>query len=109
MRIAQSKLNPLISLATQKALKLPHLIVRLSFIGSRVPGTHDSRSVRGMEPASTTFPTLRRWRAMSEREQDALLDKIERRRRVRAIATRAAIALLCALAAALGAALVLAR
>jgi CHASE3 domain sensor protein len=40
-----------------------------------------------------TFPTLRRWRAMSEREQDALLDKIETRRRWRGFATRAAIAL----------------
>ena len=45
-----------------------------------------------MDPNSTTFPTLRRWRGMSEREQDALLDKIEKRRRWRTFAIRAGVA-----------------
>jgi hypothetical protein len=62
-----------------------------------------------MDQASRTFPTLRRWRAMSEREQDALLDRIERGRRWRALRLRGAVALLCVLAAALAAALILAR
>jgi hypothetical protein len=62
-----------------------------------------------MNQTSRTFPTLRRWRAMSEREQDALLDKIERGRRWRALRFRGAVALLCTLAAAIGAALILAR
>lgn len=61
-----------------------------------------------MEPASTTFPTLRRWRGMSESEQDALLDKIERRRRWRVI-FRAIVAVLCVLALAIVAALVVGR
>ncbi len=56
-----------------------------------------------------TFPTLRRWRAMSEREQDALLDRIEAGRRWRTLRFRGAVALLCTLAAATGAALILAR
>jgi hypothetical protein len=34
-----------------------------------------------MEQDPQTFPTLRRWQGMSEHEQDALLDKIEARRR----------------------------
>ena len=46
---------------------------------------------------------------MSESEQDALLDKIERRRRWRAFAVRAAIAFVCTLAAVIGIALILAR
>jgi len=62
-----------------------------------------------MEPTSTTFPTLRRWRGMSESEQDALLDKIESRRRWRAFAVRAAIAFAGTLAAIVVFALVLAR
>jgi hypothetical protein len=66
-----------------------------------------------MEPTSTTFPTLRRWRGMSERDQDALLDKIEKRRRWRTFAIRAAIALVCTVAAiaaiGLAAALILTR
>ena len=62
-----------------------------------------------MEQVSRTFPTLRRWRRMSESEQDALLDKIESRRRWRAFALRAAIAFVCTLAAIIGVALVLAR
>jgi hypothetical protein len=45
---------------------------------------------------------------MSESEQDALLDKIERRRR-RRVVFRAIVAVLCVLALAIGAALVLAR
>ena len=52
-----------------------------------------------MNQAEHTFPTLRRWRAMSESEQDALLDKIESRRRWRGIGRRTAIALICVLAA----------
>ena len=62
-----------------------------------------------MEQAERTFPTLRRWRRMSESEQDALLDKIESRRRWRAFAVRAAIAFVCTVAAIIGVALVLAR
>jgi hypothetical protein len=62
-----------------------------------------------MEQASRTFPTLRRWQGMSESEQDALLDQIERRRRWRVIGVRATVALLCALAVAIGIALVVAR
>jgi hypothetical protein len=45
---------------------------------------------------------------MSESEQDALLDKIERKRRWRVI-FRGIVAALCVLALAIGAALVLAR
>ena len=67
------------------------------------------RRLRGMEQAERTFPTLRRWRAMSEREQDALLDRIERRRCRRTLKFRGAVALVCVLAAATGAALILAR
>jgi hypothetical protein len=61
-----------------------------------------------MEQAERTFPTLRRWNTMSESEQDALLDKIERKRRWRVI-FRGIVAALCVLALAIGAALVLAR
>ena len=46
---------------------------------------------------------------MSEREQDALLDKIESRRRWRIIRSRGIVVFLCAIAAAIGTALVLAR
>jgi hypothetical protein len=52
-----------------------------------------------MNQAEHTFPTLRRWRGMSEGEQDALLDKFEKRRRWRTFAIRAAIALACTVAA----------
>ncbi len=62
-----------------------------------------------MEQAEHTFPALRRWRGMSESEQDALLDKIERHRRWRAFAIRAPIAFVCTLAAIIVFALVLAR
>ena len=62
-----------------------------------------------MEQAERTFPTLRRWRNMSKSEQDALLDKIERRRRWRAFAVRAAVAFACTLAAVIGTALILVR
>jgi|JRHI01.1.fsa_nt_gi hypothetical protein len=61
-----------------------------------------------MEQAERTFPTLRRWRRMSESEQDALLDKIERRRRWRVI-FRGVVAVLCVLALAIVAALVVGR
>jgi hypothetical protein len=61
-----------------------------------------------MNQAERTFPTLRRWQGMSESQQDALLDKIERRRR-RRVVFRAIVAVLCVLALAIGAALVLAR
>ena len=64
---------------------------------------------RSMDQAERTFPTLRRWRNMSESEQDTLLDKIERRRRWRVIRVRGTVALLCALAVAIGAALILVR
>lgn len=46
---------------------------------------------------------------MSEVEQDALLDKIESRRRWRVIRSRAIAALLCLAAAAIGAAVLFAR
>lgn len=55
-----------------------------------------------MEQVSRTFPTLRRWRGMSESEQDALLDKIEARRRWRVIRSRVLVAILCAGAVAVG-------
>ena len=58
-----------------------------------------------MNQAERTFPTLRRWRGMSESERDALLDKIERRRR-RRIIFRGIVAALCVLTLAIGAALV---
>jgi hypothetical protein len=62
-----------------------------------------------MEQASRTFPTLRRWRGMSESEQDVLLDKIERRRRWRVIRFRAIVATVCIVAVAIGTALIVAR
>jgi len=46
---------------------------------------------------------------MSESEQDALIDRIERRRRQRVLRSRAVVASLCAAALALGAALVVGR
>ena len=58
-----------------------------------------------MDQVSPTFPTLRRWRGMSESEQDALLNKIEARRRWRRIGSRALVAILCVGAVAVGAAL----
>jgi hypothetical protein len=61
-----------------------------------------------MEQAERTFPTLRRWRGMSESEQDALLDKIEKRRRWRVV-FRGIVAVLCVLALAIVAALVVGR
>jgi hypothetical protein len=48
----------------------------------------------------TTFPTLRSWRRMSEREQDVLLDRIESRRRRRSLMARIVPALLAVAAAA---------
>jgi hypothetical protein len=61
-----------------------------------------------MEQISRTFPTLRSWKGMSESEQDALLDKIEQRRRWRVIKFRAIVAVGCVLAVAIGTALVVA-
>ena len=61
-----------------------------------------------MEQAERIFPTLRRWQRMSEGEQDALLDKIERRRRGRVI-LRGIVAVLCVLALAIVAALAVGR
>jgi hypothetical protein len=61
-----------------------------------------------MEQAERTFPTLRRWHRMSECEQDALLDKIERRRRWRVV-FRGIVAVLCVVALAIVAALVVGR
>jgi hypothetical protein len=58
-----------------------------------------------MESTSRTFPTLRRWRGMSESEQDALLHRIEQRRRWRVIRMRTIIALAGALTVAAGIAL----
>lgn len=46
-----------------------------------------------MEQEAQTFPTLRRWRGMSEREQDAFLDRVEARRRWRNIAVRGVLVL----------------
>ena len=62
-----------------------------------------------MDQADRTFPTLRRWRNMSEREQDALLDKIELRRRCHGIRLHGTVALLFVVAVAIGTALILAR
>jgi hypothetical protein len=62
-----------------------------------------------MSQEPQTFPTLRRWRGMSENEQDALLDGIEQRRRRRALGLRAMVAFLCAAALAVGAALIIAH
>jgi hypothetical protein len=58
-----------------------------------------------MDQVSQTFPTLRRWRGMSESEQDALLNKIEARRRWRVIRSRALVAVSCVGAVAAGIAL----
>jgi hypothetical protein len=49
-----------------------------------------------MEQEPQTFPTLRSWRRMSERQQDALLDRIESRQRWRILRSRMLVALLCA-------------
>lgn len=56
-----------------------------------------------------TFPTLRSWRRMSERQQDALLDKLEARRRWDRVRFRAVVIALSVLGiAAAGMALVVA-
>jgi hypothetical protein len=79
------------------------------FASARRPAQRLALDSPGMNQAEHTFPTLRRWRGMSESEQDALLDKIERRRRWRAFAVRATIAFVGTLAAIVVFALVLAR
>ncbi len=45
-----------------------------------------------------TFPTIRSWQRMSERQQDALLDKIETKQRRRSMAPRLLIGALLAVA-----------
>jgi hypothetical protein len=59
-----------------------------------------------MEQISRTFPTLRKWRRMTESEQDALLDKIETSRRWRVIRSRAILAMLGVITVAIGTALI---
>jgi orotate phosphoribosyltransferase len=46
-----------------------------------------------MPPAASQFPTFDEWKRMSEREQDALLDRLEAERRRGTIATRVLIGL----------------
>ena len=50
-----------------------------------------------MREEPQTFPTLRSWKRMSGRQQDALLDGLERRRRWERIRYRAAVIALSAL------------
>jgi hypothetical protein len=45
-----------------------------------------------------TFPTIRSWQRMSERQQDALLDRIETKQRRRIIAPRLVIGAVLAVA-----------
>ncbi len=60
-----------------------------------------------MRDEPQTFPTLRSWKRMSGRQQDALLDRLEDRRRWERIRYRAAVIALCGLGvAAVGVALV---
>lgn len=61
-----------------------------------------------MDDVTPTFPTVRRWRRMSESDQDALLDKIEARRRWRTIRARLLIAIAVTCVVATGAWLVMA-
>jgi hypothetical protein len=51
-----------------------------------------------MPQTPRTFPPLHRWQNMSEREQDALLDKIETGRRRQYIKGRTVSLLICAVA-----------
>jgi hypothetical protein len=46
-----------------------------------------------MPPAASQFPTFDEWKRMSEREQDALLDRLESEKRRGTIATRVLIGL----------------
>jgi hypothetical protein len=59
-----------------------------------------------MQRSAPSFPAFEDWKRMSEREQDALLDRLEAARRRGARTTRLLIVLGCA-AVALGAGLVL--
>lgn len=61
-----------------------------------------------MDDISPTFPTIRRWRRMSESDQDALLDSIESRRRWRSVRVRALVSALCLAVVAAGIAIYLA-
>jgi hypothetical protein len=49
-----------------------------------------------MPPAASQFPTFDEWKRMSEREQDALLDRLEAEQRRGTVATRLLIGLACA-------------
>jgi orotate phosphoribosyltransferase len=49
-----------------------------------------------MPPAASQFPTFDEWKTMSEREQDALLDRLESEKRRGTMATRLLIGLACA-------------
>jgi hypothetical protein len=53
-----------------------------------------------MPPAAPPFPAFEDWKRMSEREQDALLDRLEAEKRRGAVATRLVIAIACVAAAA---------
>jgi hypothetical protein len=59
-----------------------------------------------MSPPAPSFPAFDDWKKMSEREQDALLDRLEATKRRRSFATRLLIGLGCA-AVVLGAAVAL--
>jgi hypothetical protein len=52
-----------------------------------------------MSPPAPSFPAFEDWKRMSEREQDALLDRLEGTRRRRSFAIRVLIGLGCAAAA----------
>jgi hypothetical protein len=53
-----------------------------------------------MPPAAPPFPAFEDWQRMSEREQDALLDRLEAKRRRGPVALRLALGLGCIAAAA---------
>ena len=60
-----------------------------------------------MPPAAPPFPAFDEWKRMSEREQDALLDRLEAKERRGATAMRLAIGLGCTAAAAVAAGFVI--
>jgi hypothetical protein len=51
-----------------------------------------------MQRSAPSFPAFDEWKRMSEREQDALLDRLETRKRRSVVATRLLIGLGCLLA-----------
>jgi hypothetical protein len=48
-----------------------------------------------MAPAMPQFPSLEAWRKMDERDQDALIDRMEAARHWRRLGMRALLALTC--------------